>query len=80
MPNLLVDRLIFSARQHYMLSALCATARPFDTRVDQSTTVEVRVIKFSLRMRLALRKLRVRKNCDATTTSCPNFELILSLS
>jgi len=40
---------IFSARQHiaYMLSALYAIACPSVTWVDQSKTVEVRIMKFS---------------------------------
>jgi len=41
----------FCARQHYMLSALYAidrlSVRPSVTRVDQSKTVEVKIIKFS---------------------------------
>jgi len=40
---------VFSTRQHiaYMLSLLYAIARPSVTRVDQSKTVEVRIMKFS---------------------------------
>jgi len=46
-----VNWLVFSARQHYMLSALHAIARPFVclsvTRVYHRKTVEVRIMKFS---------------------------------
>jgi len=46
--ELLLVYLVFSARQHNsMVSALYAIARPSVTRVDQSKTVEVKIMKFS---------------------------------